>query len=75
VLRYKKLESIIRDERECRCEYGAISPDDDDDESIRRWYKQFREIGSVERRHSAGWPRRCDGVRQAFMQSLTKSTS
>jgi hypothetical protein len=69
----QNLKSIIRDQLECRSEYGARSPDDD--ESIRKWYEQFRETGGVERRHSAGLPRRSDGVRKAFMRSLTKSIS
>jgi hypothetical protein len=36
----EKFESIIWDQHECRHEYGARSPDDDD--SIRKQYEQFR---------------------------------
>jgi hypothetical protein len=43
----QKLESVIRDQRECRREYGARSPEDD--EGVRRWYEQFTETGSVVR--------------------------
>ncbi|KDR23208.1 hypothetical protein L798_07109 [Zootermopsis nevadensis] len=69
-------KSIIPVHREFRREYGVRPPDD---KSIRKWHEQFRETGSVEKRHSTGWPRRYDedvnSVRQAFMRSLTKSIS
>jgi hypothetical protein len=47
VLRRAKFESIIRVQSEFRCEY-EVRPHDD--RSIRRWYEQFRENGSVEKK-------------------------
>jgi transposase len=50
-----------------------------DDKSIRRWYRQFRGTGSVEKRYSTGRPRRSDEdvdhVMQAFIRSPKKSIS
>lgn len=44
-----------------------------------RWYKQFKETGNVERRHSTGQPRRfdedVDRVRQVLTWSQKKSIS
>jgi hypothetical protein len=51
VLWYAKFEFIIRVQREFRSDYG-LRPSEN--KSIRRWYGQFRESDSMEKRHSTG---------------------
>jgi hypothetical protein len=63
MLWYAKFKSTVRVQCEFTCELRCMPLDD-------------LEMGSVEKRHSAGWPKRSDEdvdhVRQAFIQSLKK---
>jgi hypothetical protein len=55
VLWYATFKPITVVHHKFRHEYGVRSPDD---KRIKRWYEQFRETGSVEKRHCAECPRR-----------------
>lgn len=75
VLWFHESRSVITVQRRFRLEYGRNPPSNN---SIKRWYRQFEQTGSVQHRKGAGRPpvseAIVDQVRELFTRSPGKST-
>lgn len=75
VLWFHESKSVITVQRRFRLEYGRDPPSNN---SIKRWYQQFKDTGNVLHMKGAGRPtvseEVVDRVREAFLRSPRKST-